>query len=393
MATKKKIFFFPNPELEPRTSITELPKDFHPIGKIFLDLTKSTCPYKHEKEMYKELLESLNATQDGHGNYYVVIEDTTKEDKFPITMFTSHLDTADSGEPKLVEHELSVDEITKDIWVNTDGRTILGADCKAGTALQLYMIQNKIPGLYYFFVGEERGLIGSRELANNWAKHTKFANLKHCISFDRKDVVSVITRQSQNTCCSKDFCEALIKAMSEAEPQIKWKDDPTGTCTDSLAFIEFIPECTNLSVGYYNQHGSDEKQNLSYLAMMAEACLKIDWTSLPATRKPEEISSGKYKKHNTSRYPYDGEDEYWFSGIYASQNTRKETNYHHDDYKLKMHQMLAHLVYCQDKEDLSEALRQDPQSFITILEHTFNCTSEELIQQMIGNSIEGIIKL
>ena len=46
-------------------------------------------------------------------------------------------------------------------------KTILGADDKAGMVILLYMIEKKIPGLYYFFIGEEVGCIGSNAFQCN----------------------------------------------------------------------------------------------------------------------------------------------------------------------------------------------------------------------------------
>jgi hypothetical protein len=46
----------------------------------------------------------------------------------------------------------------------------------------LYMIEKKVPGLYYFFLGEEVGCVGSNNLAQNfnWPQITKV------VSFDRR---------------------------------------------------------------------------------------------------------------------------------------------------------------------------------------------------------------
>ena len=49
--------------------------------------------------------------------------------------------------------------------------------------------------------------------------------------------------------------------------------DPGGIATDSLAFVEIIPECTNLSVGYYYAHSKSETQDVTFLGELAEALL------------------------------------------------------------------------------------------------------------------------
>ncbi len=61
------------------------------IKDLFLKLTKSTMPNGYEKLVENYLPKGWK--KDFHGNYYIKIGD-------PTTMFTSHADTADSGQPK-----------------------------------------------------------------------------------------------------------------------------------------------------------------------------------------------------------------------------------------------------------------------------------------------------
>jgi hypothetical protein len=44
--------------------------------------------------------------------------------------------------------------------ISTDGTTTLEHD-KAGVSVLIWMMKHNIPGLYYFFIGEEVGCIGS----------------------------------------------------------------------------------------------------------------------------------------------------------------------------------------------------------------------------------------
>jgi hypothetical protein len=61
--------------------------------------------------------------------------------------------------------------------------------------------------------------------------------------------------------------------------------DPTGVFTDSASFMETIPECTNVSVGYFEEHTKNEHQNMTFLQKLADACLNVKWESLPTVRK------------------------------------------------------------------------------------------------------------
>jgi transcriptional regulator with XRE-family HTH domain len=196
-------------------------------------------------------------------------------------MFTSHLDTADrkQGTTKL----LSKKDENGDEIIYTDGSTILGADDKSGVAVMLYMMAHNVPGLYYFFMGEERGGIGSGLLSSVYEKVEYVKNIKRCVSFDRRDVCSVITSQLGRTCCSDEFGTALAKQYNANGLNLSL--DPTGIYTDSASFLEQIAECTNISVGYYSEHTGKERQNINFLERLAKASVQVDWDSLPTVRK------------------------------------------------------------------------------------------------------------
>ena len=249
------------------------PKD---VRSTFLSLTQKTYPHfsdcRHEKEVLKYL---PPLEEDQFGNYYKIIGD-----KQPKVMFTSHLDTADREQKvtNLYSKVQNGDEI-----IYTDGSTILGADDKAGVAVMLYMMSHNIPGLYYFFIGEERGGIGSNALAGVFDNTPYLKEVKKCISFDRRRTVSVITHQLGRQCCSNEFGTALCKEYNKSGLSLSL--DPGGIYTDSASFMDDIPECTNISVGYENEHTGRELQNISYLERLAKASLKVDWNSLPIRRK------------------------------------------------------------------------------------------------------------
>lgn len=258
------------------------PKD---VYNTFISLVTKTYPHGHEQEVVKFLPE-LNI--DKYGNYYKIIGGDN-----PTTMFTSHLDTADrqQKDTKLFLYEEGANK-----FIETDGNTILGADDKAGVTVMLYMMSNNIPGLYYFFIGEERGGIGSHALSMTYDSFGYLSNIKRCISFDRRDTTSVITEQLGRTCCSDDFANALC-AQYNAHGMSLYNDN-TGIYTDSASFIEEIAECTNISVGYYREHTGDERQNITYLEKLCKASVKVNWDSLPTVRKvgiSEEINR-KYRR-------------------------------------------------------------------------------------------------
>jgi len=265
------------------------PKD---VKATFLSLTTKTYPHfsdcRHEKEVLQFLPNDLK--KDQVGNYYKIIGDGKQT-----VMFTCHLDTADREQKntRLFQANGRVDEEgysfrmvktgSGDEIIYTDGSSILGADDKAGTAVMLYMMANNVPGIYYFFIGEERGGIGSNALSSIYDKVDYLTDVKMCVSFDRRRTTSVITHQLGRQCCSNEFGQALCDEYNKNGLNLSL--DTTGVYTDSASLMEDIAECTNISVGYYNEHRGTEMQNITYLKKLAEASVKVNWNDLPVKRK------------------------------------------------------------------------------------------------------------
>jgi len=262
--------------------------------KLFLQLTSETYPHGTESQLEKYLPKDINI--DNYGNYYIEVgKDYT-------TMFTSHLDTAcgsiNTGRKQKIYHKISSDGKT----VSTKGNTILGGDCKSGVVIMLNMIENRVPGLYYFFLGEEVGCKGSSWLSIQMKKGTMFPNNKisKVISFDRRGTRSIITYQWEGRCASDKFADGLISEFGKNG--MIMEKDTTGVCTDSIQFQDFIPECTNISTGYYSEHTSNESQDLDFLKRISEVVTKIDWESLPIDRDP---SVSDYDNYFNMRGGYD----------------------------------------------------------------------------------------
>jgi len=247
------------------------------VKETFLKLTSQTYPHGTEHLLFDILPQNL--IMDDFGNLFIQIGESD-------VMFTSHLDTATSVKTD-VNHVFDGD------LIKTDGKTILGADDKAGVTIMLYMIQNKIPGLYYFFLGEEVGCVGSKKVSGIH-KTEPLSNIKKVISFDRRGTDSIITFQASSRCCSDTFGKALADQLNLNESTFKYRTDPTGLYTDSAQFTSIYPECTNISVGYYSEHTFMERQDIEHLTKLAEACLKVDWKSLPVERDPSKIEYSDY---------------------------------------------------------------------------------------------------
>lgn len=270
------------------------------IKQKFLELTSRTYPHGTETELFPILLSTVDGLkEDKFGNLFIKIGESD-------VMFTSHLDTATSANVK-VNHVFDGDII------KTDGKSILGADDKAGVTIMLYMIKNNIPGLYYFFLGEEVGCVGSKKLSSEH-KESKIEGINKVISFDRRGTTSVISFQSSRRCASDNFTKSLSAELNQADSDFKYQTDDTGILTDSFQFISIYPECTNISVGYQSEHTFSETQNIKHLEKLAEACLKVDWNSLPVERDPSQAEYKSYGSYGGWNHDSPGWDDYYGYG-------------------------------------------------------------------------------
>lgn len=256
------------------------------IKEKFIELTRFTYPYGYEDELVGFLPSGYTTDEDGNYFYEVGSDNDT--------IFTCHLDTA-------CRNYSVVNHILDGKYIRTDKKTILGADDKAGMTILLYMIEKNVPGLYYFFIGEEVGCIGSTAASR---RTDFFSKYKRIISFDRRGVNSIITHQSSKRTCSDEFAESLSKQF--AKYNLNLEKDDTGVYTDSAEFATIIPECTNISVGYYKEHTHEEHQDIDFLEKLAKACVLIDWNSTFVKRDPSKV---EWKEHSNYYY-YGGTTSY-----------------------------------------------------------------------------------
>lgn len=252
------------------------------IKQTFLNLTNKTYPYGYETLLENYLPSGIKMDEDG--NYFYEIGKSN-------SIFACHLDTA------CAQHTDVVHVFDGDI-IRTNGKTVLGADDKAGVVVLLYMIKHNIPGLYYFFVGEEVGCIGSSAASKRVNFFRKYNKI---ISFDRRGTCSVITHQSSQRCCSDSFALSLANELNKNGTKLEL--DQGGVYTDSAEFTSIIPECTNISVGYYKEHTVNEHQDITYLELLCNSVIKVNWENLPISRDPntrEYKRSGYYQSATES---------------------------------------------------------------------------------------------
>ncbi|WP_027589517.1 M28 family peptidase [Pseudomonas sp. RL] len=229
-------------------------------------------------ERYIEALDGV--VSDDYGNYWLEIR--LPDGGRASSMFTAHTDTVHSISEDPQQHKLAI----RDGILSRRGGGVLGADDGTGMWLLLNMIAQQVPGIYVFFRDEETGGGGSSYVAKH--KIVDLSHIKRCISFDRKATSHVITHQAGGRCCSDAFANALAGQLNGLSFGFAFAPNDGGSFTDSANFTDQIPECTNLSVGYYDQHFDTECQDLTFASRLALALARVDWEALPAERDPKD---------------------------------------------------------------------------------------------------------
>ena len=218
------------------------------------------------------LPEGLPSSYDAAGNLHVDARLLPDHQ----TLFVAHVDTVHH-----VEGKNKIDK-TAERW--SASGAALGADDGAGCAMLMHLLHAGVPAYYIFTQGEECGGIGAKFLA----KHMPglLGEFDRAIAFDRRGIDSVITHQGYGRCCSDVFGEALSGALNRDDRMMYLPDD-TGVYTDTAEFTDIIPECTNISVGYYHEHGDREYIDVLHFQALADAVVGFDWDELPTDRDPK----------------------------------------------------------------------------------------------------------
>jgi hypothetical protein len=234
------------------------------------------------------------ATTDKCGNIHVDQRGTRNPSK---SLFVAHVDT--------VHRVGGKNKVTKTDKKWSANGAPLGADDGAGVALLMHMMAHKVPGYYIFTQGEEVGGIGAGWLAENMQPLLR--QFDRAIAFDRRASYSVITHQGMGRCASDAFGDELSDRFNKAG--MLFATDDTGVYTDTAEFVEFIPECTNISAGYDMEHTVNETLDMEHFMDLCRVVIKLEWDTLPVVRNP---------KAKPKRKPYSGVLKSHWMGAFAN---------------------------------------------------------------------------
>jgi len=246
---------------------------------------------------------------DEYGNCYAFIDGIDNR-ALPTLLFTAHTDTVHKTSGKQeIDIILGKDNPAVSLWHGVEDNRFaivnksecLGADDGVGVFLQLAMIQyyKENPPQYNiafaFFRNEEHGGVGSAASleTKNELLITIFENIDKVISLDRAGYDDIITTQG-GRCCSDKFAAQFKEHFSFTPAR--------GSFTDSANFTDEYSEsgykeCTNLSVGYFNQHGKNESVDLTFVIdILLPKLLSFNWGDLKVYREFNEADEFDFYK-------------------------------------------------------------------------------------------------
>jgi len=221
-----------------------------------------------EAEFIGRFILPLGASRDPFGNHLVQIGEA------PSILWSSHTDSVHTTDGR--QHPLF-----DGTFVHMSKRSksnCLGSDDAAGVWIMTEMIKAQVPGLYVFHFAEEIGCVGSRAIATS-RRHI-LSGVQAAVAFDRRGNNSVITHQGSR-CCSDAFGDSLKAQLPD-----RYRLDPTGVATDTKMYMSIVPECSNLSVGYYSEHRPDEKLDAHHLFELRDHMVRIDASRFVIERDP-----------------------------------------------------------------------------------------------------------
>jgi hypothetical protein len=246
-----------------------------------------------ERDFIKRFITSLGAECDNQGNRYLKIGDS------PRILWSAHTDsvhiTAGKQRIALKGTKLKLHREEKE-------SNCLGADNAAGVWMLREMILAGVPGLYVFHRQEETGGVGSKYFAAH--NQHLLQGIEAAVAFDRRRTQSIITHQGWGMTASDAFARSLAFALG-----MDHKPDDGGIFTDTANYSDIIAECSNVSVGFVNEHSRDETLDVEYLFKLRDAVINADLSSLIIERTPGDDGWHNSFRSYNSRFsdPYDRE--------------------------------------------------------------------------------------
>jgi len=254
----------PTTESEAREYIASLPYKHINVKELYETMQVPSCS-KYEFRMASYIMlwarrNNIKYDFDKKGNLYLTKGELAEGEFYPCV--TSHMDTVqDKAKPyALAGAELPLrtrriqntnsDTYRHEIFIDGQG---IGADDKLGVYISLQLMSRVDKIKAAFFVEEEIGMMGSKELNKDF-----FNDVAYVIGWDSPDLLRAAWRCSGTQLFTADFYKNHLKPVTD-----KWgfsdKCFHSEPFTDVVNIVEKTGiVCMNFGNGGYNAHASNE---------------------------------------------------------------------------------------------------------------------------------------
>lgn len=273
----------PMTESEAREYIATLPFNHISIKELYEVMQVPSCSrYEFRMAAYIILWARKNGvdyTFDKKGNIYLTKGKIEEGEFYPCV--TSHMDTVqDKARPyALAGAELPLrtrrvksttsDEVRHEIFIDGQG---IGADDKLGVYISLQLVKKFEKIKAVFFVEEEIGMLGSKELDKEF-----FNDVAYVIGWDSPDLLRAAWKCSGTQLFTADFYKNHLREVVK-----RWGFKDTNFHSEPFTDVVQIREktgvlCMNFGNGGYNAHSSDEYlviEHVNHACGMGEDIIK-----------------------------------------------------------------------------------------------------------------------
>lgn len=189
---------------------------------------------------------------DTYGNLYLTKGEISEGEFYPCV--TAHLDSvqqkhkmyAQAGQPLEVKTRI----VNKKHEIYVDGMGI-GGDDKAGVLIGLSMFNHVDKLKACFFLEEETGCRGSKNLNKEW-----FNNVGYVLGYDSPDLDRAAYACSGTKLFSADFFKTYMQDICKKHGLTHFHSEPFTDVKEIREKTNII--CMNFGSGYYNAHMSNE---------------------------------------------------------------------------------------------------------------------------------------
>lgn len=260
--------------------------------KELLDILSYRRP--HGSHSLRQMAEAhvlpLGASPDAYGNLLLDIGPA------PTIIWSAHLDTVhhDAGRQRVYANDKKI--------MTLPGRkgflpNCLGADDGVGVWLLCEMIRAGIPGRYVWHQNEEHGGLGSSFIAHDGEA---LKGISVAMAFDRRGTKDVITHQFGGRTASDKFAASFAAILTTAGiPDYRGEE---GIFTDTANYADLLPECSNLSCGYSDEHRQNESVDVRHLLRLRDALCTLNTSGLEIARKPGEDDARDWVEYFNRQY-------------------------------------------------------------------------------------------